>query len=170
MDIKKILSYLKKSQRDLRKIRQNLARVISVAERREYAERIYERLIALLHDVPAEEKKEALRRLRIAAAVKAEYGLLLNDYTLGRLRQFYKTTTYAVMPAEGWVLMKFLFTPPEQNLKEFLRSELAKIKLAESEYLVEVNSLIEEGKVLLTSRKVKGDNGFDPFNPKTWEK
>lgn len=171
MNIKKILGYFGGSQRSLRQIRRNLNQIAEEAERREYAVRAFERLIAVLHDMNEEDNTRRMRNLRVAASLKNEYHIPLSDYALDRLRQFYANSAHRNTPKEGFVLIKFLLAHPERDLDDFLRSESAKVAMDEFEYSAEVDSMIRETKrVFSAPRRNENNDGFDPLNPKTWKK
>lgn len=156
-------------------------------EREFWAQKVFYYNIAHLHDMPEEMVERALDNLRIAGAVKERYNLKWIDPPGGdsgileyRRKQFLQTNTFLRLPPEGIALTVFLTKETDQSMKDFVRGESAKIKIRRDDYIFE--NLSEEHPSYEPTgepaapvtkngpQKTDDEDGFDPFEPKTWKK
>lgn len=159
---------------ELRKIHANLADIPDT-QRTPWAARIFHTYVYALHDT--HDPQRALERLRIAATLKDEYGLKLdNEYFWSKLVQFVRSSEPVIyaLPPEGLALIKYLAISTTPGLTDFLREETAKVKiLGHTMYMVdEIHPPLETERVSVRHHDgpLLEDDGFDPLNPKTWKK
>lgn len=160
---------------ELRQIRANLAD-IPESERLEWAQRVFNRCVYDLHN--ARDPRRVLELLKMAAALRDEYILRIeNEYYWSKLVQFvrYNTQGSATLPSEALVLVKYLAMPTIPVLSDFLREEVAKLKLLgwQGHYIMEhIHPLVEaeHASVRQQDEPPSEDDGFNPLDPKTYKR
>lgn len=156
---------------ELRTVLANLEH-IHETERGYWAEKSFYHFVAVLHDI--REPERVLRYLRMAGVLKEKFSLKWDNgegaSLENRRRQFLETGTIYKMPPEGLALLVYIGEETDQKMRPFVKQEIAKIEIDWADYLV--NNLMSSDKqefpVTHSGGKDDDQNGFNPFDPKTW--
>ncbi|TSC56677.1 MAG: hypothetical protein Greene071421_309 [Parcubacteria group bacterium Greene0714_21] len=163
--------------RELRTILANLEK-IGKNERKYWAQRVFHQYMYPLHDDIRDNLPRVMECLWVAAKLKEKFGLRLeNEYFLSKLQQFWEYGAPRQLSTEGLVLVRYLLLsmPANKELAAFIRQETAKIRLTgDFHYAIEFIDPLFKRSVAVQHKESKvpppEDNGFNPLDPKTWQR